>query len=133
MAAVQHAATAKDAVDRPLGGQRFDAAGLEGREDRLGPEEAQVTLRPQAAPHLKDQVFEGGVGPLGGVGDRRAVGPIDPIEALAMRVSDPTVDRGGAHAEVPGDLLLRLSPPDGLDHGLAAMGLSVGLLMVRSS
>ena len=133
MTTVQHAATAEDAVDGPLGGQRFDAAGLEGREDRLGPEEAQVTLGPQLAAQLQDQVLEGGGGPLGGVGERRAIGPIDPIEAPAVRVTDPAVDRGGAHAEVAGDLLLRSSRPDGLDHGLAAMDLAVSLLMVRSS
>src|SRR5262249_56882144 len=53
MATVQHAATAEDAVDGPLGGQRFDAAGPESREDRLGPEVAQVTLGLQAAYALR--------------------------------------------------------------------------------
>ena len=133
MSAVPHAATTQDAVDRPFRGQRLDATGPEGLEDRLGPEEAQVTLGLQAATHFEDQVFEIGIGPLSGVGDRRTVGPIDPVQALALRVSDPAVDRGGAHAEVPGDLLLRSSPPDGLDHGLAVIGLPVSLLMMPSS
>src|SRR6185437_5596648 len=35
MPSVQHASPAKDAIDGPLCGQRFDSAGSEGLEDRL--------------------------------------------------------------------------------------------------
>ena len=67
MPAVQHAPTPEKVVD---GGQRFDIAIPEGLEDRLGPEEAQVALGLQPAAHIQDQVLTGGVGALGGVGDR---------------------------------------------------------------
>jgi hypothetical protein len=133
MATVQHVATGEDAVDCPLRGQGFNGAGLEGRKDRLGPEEAQATLGLQLAAHLQDQVLEAGVGPLGGLGDRRAIGPIDPIEALAVGMSDPAVDRGRAHVEVAGDLLLRPSPSNGLNYRPTAAGFPVSLLMVSSS
>ena len=133
MPSVQHAPTAEDAVDGPLRRQRFDPAGSEGLEDRLGPEEAQVTVGPQTAPHFKDQVFESGLGPLGGVGDWRATGPIDPVEALAVRMADPAIHRGGTHVEVAGDLLLRPSPSNGLNYRPTAAGLPVSLLMVNSS
>jgi hypothetical protein len=39
----QHAPTVEDVVDGPLRGQRFDAVGLEGIEDHLGPEETEIT------------------------------------------------------------------------------------------
>ncbi len=133
MPPVQHAAPLEDAVDGPLRGQWFDAAGPEGIEDRLGPEEAQVTLGSQVAPHVEDQVFEGSGSPLGGMGDRRTIGPIDPVEALAVRMADPAIDRSGAHAEIPRDLLLRPSTPNGLDHGPTAVDFPYSLLMVRSS
>jgi hypothetical protein len=133
MPSVQHASPAKDAIDGPLCGQRFDSAGSEGLEDHLGPEEAQVTIGPQTAPHFKDQVFDSGLGPLGVVGDWRAIGPIDPVEALALGMVDPTIDSGGTHVEVAGDLLLRPSPTNGLNHRPTTAALSVSLLMVRSS
>src|SRR5262249_34853467 len=99
----------------------------------LSSEETQVTFGPQTAPHFKDQVFESSFGPLGGVGDRRAIGPIDPVEALAVRIADPAIDGGGAHVEVTGDLLLRQSPSNGLNHRPTAAGHPVSLLMVLSS
>jgi hypothetical protein len=133
MPPVEHASTPEDAVDGPLRGQRFDAAGPEGIADRLGPEETQVALGLQSAAHFEDQVFEGGGGPLGGMGDRRTIRPIDPVEALAERIADPAIDGGGAHAEIPRDLLLRLSPPNGLNHRPTAVGFPDSLLMVRSS
>jgi hypothetical protein len=133
MPPVQHAPTAEDPVDGPLRGQRLDAAGPEGIEDRLGPEETQVTLGLQSAAHLEDQVFEGSSDPLGGPGDRRAIGPIDPVEALAVRMVDPAIDSSGAHAEIPCDLLLRSSTANGLHHRPTAVGFPDSLLMVRSS
>jgi hypothetical protein len=54
MLSVQGAPTAEDAVDGALRGQRFDSAGSEGLEERFGPEETQVTVGPQTAPHFKD-------------------------------------------------------------------------------
>ena len=133
MPSVQRASPTKDAIDRPLRGKRFDSAGSEGLEDRLGTEETQVTVGPQTAPHFKDQVFESRLGPLGGVRDWRATGPIDPVEALAVRMADPAIHGGGAHVEVAGDLLLRPSPSNGLNYRPTAACLPVRLLMVRSS
>lgn len=54
MPSVQHTPSAEDAVDGPLRGQRLDSAGSEGLEDRLGPEETQVTVGLQLAPHFQD-------------------------------------------------------------------------------
>ena len=133
MPSVQHAPTAEDAVDGPLRRQWFDSAGSEGLEDRLSPEETQVTVGPQTAPHFKDQVFESRIGPLGGVRDWRTTGPIDPVQALAARVVDPAIDSGGTHVEVAGDLLLRPSPSNGLNYRPTAAGFPVSLLMVSSS
>ena len=88
--AVQHAPTPESAADS---GQRFDTAIPEGFENRLGPEEAQVTaLGLQPAAHLQVQALKGGVGPLGGVGDRRVIGPIDMVESWAVRETEPAVE-----------------------------------------
>ena len=106
MPSVQRTPTAEDAIDGPRRGQWLDAAGPERIADRLGPEEPQVTVGSQLAARFEDQVFEGSGGPLGGLGDRRAIGPIDPVEALAVRMADPAIDRSGAHTEIPCDLLL---------------------------
>src|SRR5512135_2469682 len=133
MPPVQHAPTPEDAVDGPLRRQWCDPTGPEGIEDRLGPEESQVTLGLQSAPHLEDQIFEGSGGPLGGMGDRRTIGPIDPVEALAVRMADPAIDSGGAHAEIPCDLLLRSSTANGRNQRPTAVGFPDSLLMVRPS
>jgi hypothetical protein len=63
----------------------------------------------------------------------RPIGPIDAIESSAVGVVDPAVDSRGAHVELSGDLVLRWTAPNGLDHGPAAGGFPVSLLMVRSS
>jgi hypothetical protein len=120
-------------VDGPLRGQRFDRAGSEGLEERLGPEETQVTVGPETAPRFKDQVFESRIGPLGGARDWRTTGPIDPVQALAVRVVDPAIDSGGTHVEVAGDLMLRTSLSNSLNYRAAAAGLPISLLMVHSS
>ena len=88
-------------------------------------------IRDGQASHLQDQVLDGGVGPLGRVGDARPIGPIDPIEALAVSVPDPMMDRRGAHVELPSDLVVRAAVADGLDHGSAAGSFLVNWLMVR--
>src|SRR5512135_3714137 len=131
--AIQHAAPAEDAVDGPLRGKRLDVAAPQGLEDRFGPMETQVALDLQLAAHLPDQVLDAGLGSLGGVWDPRAIGPIDPVEALALGVADPAVDGARTHTEVACDLLLRLAPAYGLDHGPAAGDFPVGLLMVHPS
>jgi hypothetical protein len=95
--------------------------------------EAQVALDLQLAAHLQDQVLDAGLGSLGGVRDPRAIGPIDPVEALALGVADPAVDGAWAHTEVACDLLLRSAPAHGLDHAPAAGDFPVGLLMVHPS
>jgi hypothetical protein len=46
---------------------------------------------------------------------------------------DPAVDGRGAHTEVPGDLLLRASPSDVFNHGPAAGGFPIGLLLMGGS
>ena len=112
-------------------GRRLDPAGLEGLTDRGGPVEAQVAGRLQLAAHLQDQVLDRGLGPLGGAGDARPIGPIDAVQALAVGVVDPMVDRRGAHVELAGDLVVRAAAADGLDHGPATGGFPVSLLMVR--
>ena len=61
------------------------------------------------------------------------IGPNDAVEASTVRVADPAVDGRGAHMELSGDLVLRLTAPNGLDHGPAVGGFPVSLLMVRSS
>jgi hypothetical protein len=133
MAMVQRAPTSEDAVDGPLRGEWLDPSGSEPLPDRLGAGVAQVALGPQLAAYLEDQVFDGAGGPLGGAGDRRAIGPIHPVEALAVGMANPAIDGGGAHAELTGDLLLRTSASDGFDDGSTAGRLPIGLLMVRSS
>ena len=133
MPMIQGAATAQDAVDGPFRGERFDPAGSQILEDRLGPEEAQVALGLQLAAHLKDQILDGPLGPLSDSGDRWAIGPIHPVETLAVRVADPAVNGRGAYAEVPCDFMLRSAASDGLDHGPAAAGLPISLLRVGSS
>ena len=57
----------------------------------------------------------------------------DPVEALSLGVADPAVDGARTHTEVACDLLLRLAPAHGLDHGPAAGDFPVGLLMVHPS
>jgi hypothetical protein len=57
--------------------------------------EAQVAGRLQLAAYLQDQILDRGVGPLGRMGDARLFGPIDSVEALAVGVVDPMVDRRG--------------------------------------
>jgi hypothetical protein len=95
--------------------------------------EAQVALDLELVTHLRDQVLDGGLGSLGGVRNPRAIGAIDPVEALALGVANPAVDGAWAHTEVAGDLLLRSAPAHDLDHGPAAGDFSVGLLMVHPS
>jgi hypothetical protein len=133
MLMVQGAATTQDAVDGALRGERFDPAGSQVLEDRFGPEEAQVALGLQLAAHVEDRILDGPLGSLSDSGDRRAIRPIHPAEARALRVADPAVNGRGAHAEVPRDLMLRSAASDGLDHGPAADGLSIRLLMMDSS
>jgi hypothetical protein len=106
MPMVQGAATAQDAIDGPLRGERFDPAGSEVLEDRFGPEEAQVAVGLQLAAHVEDQILDSPLGPLSDSGDRGAIGPIHPVEALPVRVADPAVNGRGAHAELPRDLML---------------------------
>ena len=131
--AVQRATAVEDAVDRPQCGQRRDPAGSKGVADRFRPVEAQVTLVAQLASHVEDEIFDGGGGPLGRVRGPRPIGPIDAVEASPVRVADPAVDGRGAHVELSGDLVLRLTAPHRLDHSPAAGGFPVSLLMVRSS
>jgi hypothetical protein len=95
--------------------------------------EAQVALDLELVAHLQDQVLDAGLGSLCGVWNPRAIGPIDPVEALALGVANPAVDGGWAHTEVAGDLLLRSARAHGIDLGLAAGDLSVGLLKVHPS
>ena len=87
----------------------------------------------QLATHVQDEILDGGGGPLGRVRGARPIGPIDAVEASAVRVADPAVDGRGAHMELSGDLVLRLTAPNGLDHGPAAGDFPISLLMVRSS
>src|SRR5512135_1308013 len=131
--AVQHATAVEDAVDRPQRGERLDPAGSKGVADRFGPVEAQIALVAQLASHVEDEVLDGGGGPLGGVRSARPIGPIDAVESSAVGVVDPAVDGRGAHMELSGDFVLRSTAPNGLDHGPAAGGFLVSLLMVRSS
>jgi hypothetical protein len=131
--AVPHATAVKDAVDRPQRGQRLDPPGLQDLADRFRPVETQITLVAHLATHVQDEVLDGGGGPLGRVRGPRPIGPIDAVEASAVRVADPAVDGRGAHMELLGDLVLRLTAPNGLDHGPAAGGFPVSLLLVRSS
>ena len=105
----------------------------QGLEDRLGPMEAQVALDLELVTHVQDQVLDADLGSLGGVRNPRAIGPIDPIKALALGVANPAVDGAWAHTEVAGDLLLRSAPAHGLDDGPAAGDFPVGLLMVHPS
>jgi hypothetical protein len=65
------------------------------------------------------------------MGGARPFGPIDSVEALAVGVVDPMVDRRGTHVELPGDIVVRAAATDGLDHGTATGGFSVSLLMLR--
>jgi hypothetical protein len=95
--------------------------------------ETQVALDLQLVAHLQDQVFDAGLGSLGGVRDPRAIRPIDPVEPLALGVANPAVDGAWAHLEVACDLLLRLAPAHGLNHGPAAGEFPVDLLMVHPS
>jgi hypothetical protein len=95
--------------------------------------ETQVALDLKLVAHLQDQVLDGGLGSLNGVWNPRAIGPIDPVEALALGVANPAVDGAWAHIEVACDLLLRSAPAHGLDHGPAAGDFPVGLLMVHPS
>jgi hypothetical protein len=82
------APTASGAVDGPLRGERIDVAAPQGLEDRRGPMEAQVALDLELVTHLRDQVLDGGLSSLGGVRNPRAIGPIDPVEALALGVAN---------------------------------------------
>ena len=102
-------------------------------QDRFGSEEAQVAVGLQLAAYIEDQILDSPLGSLSDAGDRGAIRPIHPVEALAARVADPAVNGRGAHAEVPCDLMLRSAASDGLDHGPAASGLAIGLLIVGSS
>ena len=70
--------------------------------------------------YLQDQVLDAGLGSLGGVRNPRAIGPFDPVEALAFDVANLAVDGAWAHTEVACDLPLRSAPAHGLDHGPAA-------------
>ena len=108
-------------------------AAPQGLEDRLGPMEAQVALDLYLVANLQDEVLDARLGSPGGVRNPRAIGPIDPVEALALGVANPAVDGAWAHIEVACDLLLRSAPAQGLDHGPAAGDFPVGLLMVHPS
>src|SRR5262249_40588085 len=115
--AVEYATAVEDAVDRAQRGQRLDPAGSQGVADRLRPVEAQVTVVAQLATHVQNEILDGGGGPLAGVPGARPIGPVDLVEAAAVGVADPAIDGRSAHVELPGDLLLRLTAPNGLDHG----------------
>jgi hypothetical protein len=110
---------------------RLDPPGLQGLTDGGGAVEAQVAGRLQVAAHLQDQILDRGLGPLDRPGEARPIGPIDAVQALAVGVVDPMVDRRGAHVKLSGDIVVRAAVADGLDHGTATGGVSVSLLMVR--
>lgn len=63
----------------------------------------------------------------------RCVVPVHPVESLALGPTDPRMNSGLTDAEFVGDLVLRLTAPDGGDDDSAASGFPIPLLMATSN
>jgi len=75
--------------------------------------------------NLQDQGFQVGGGAACVVRYRRSIGPIDPIEALALGPSHPAEDSGRADTELPGNLVERAAAANGGYQVAAALGKAI--------